>query len=220
MLDLISAGMELPGIVVASKVAQDVQSLSKDESATITLRFKNLGAVTANDIRFKVKTNEALFYTGPDSILIGSLDPGEESLEFSFEVNLSSTNFNIALWDAKLECDNAVAYSPSGSFRINESTTNINEAGRLREPEFYCVPNPVNTAGVIYCNLVTNANLRIDLYDISGRRIKTLLDDYREAGVSRLPWSAEGLAGGLYLIKVHVGDNVPETIKVMVNRDF
>ena len=218
ILDVVSANMELPGVIVASKVEQDKYSLDMGESGSVKLKIKNVGAVKTDNIRLKVQINDALTYSGPDSILVGSLDPGEESDEFTLIFNLVSKNFKRGIWDILIECDDAAAFSPSGSFTITETSTGINESTFNKEPDFYCYPNPVSSTGIIFYELNKRANLKIDLYDLSGRKIKTLLNNYQEAGNSYLPWSASSLANGMYIIKLQVEKVTVGSIRVIVNK--
>jgi len=144
MLDLVSANMELPGVIVTSMLSQEKHSLDIGEDGSVLLKIKNVGAVKTDNIRLKVETNDALTYSGPDSILVGSLEPGEESDEFNITLKLASKDFRTGLWDILIECDSAVAFSPSGSFSITETATGINESTSIKEPNFYCYPNPLS----------------------------------------------------------------------------
>ncbi len=218
MLDLVSYNLELPGVIVASMLKQEKHSLDIGEDGTITLKIKNVGAVKTDNIRLKIETNDALTYSGPDSILVGSLEPGEESDEFNIILNLASKDFRTGLWDILIECDEAVTFSPSGSFSITETATGINERASIKEPGFYCYPNPLSSTGIIFYELNKRANLKIDLYDLSGRKIKTLFNNFQEAGNSYLPWSASSLANGMYIIKLQVDDENTGSIRVVVNK--
>ena len=218
MLDIVSANLELPGVIVASMLSQEKHSLDIGESGSVLLKIKNVGAVKTDNIRLKIETNDALTYSGPDSILVGSLEPGEESDEIAITLILASKDFNIGLWDILIECDSAVAFSPSGSFSITETTTGIHESTSKKEPVFYCYPNPLSSTGIIFYELNKRANLKIDLYDLSGRKIKTLFNNFQEAGNSYLPWSASSLANGMYIIKLQVDDENTGSIRVVVNK--
>ncbi|MDX2445403.1 MAG: T9SS type A sorting domain-containing protein [Bacteroidales bacterium] len=218
MLDLVSANMELPGVIVASMLTQEKLSLDMGEDGSVLLKIKNVGAVKTDNIRLKIETNDALTYSGPDSILVGSLDPGEESDEIEITLNLASKNFKLGIWDILIECDNAVAFSPSGSFSITETSTGISESASIKEPGFYCYPNPVSSTGIIFYELNKRANLKIELYDLSGRKLKTLLNNFQEAGDSYLPWSASSLANGMYIIKLQVDDKNIGSIRVVINK--
>lgn len=56
-------------------------------------------------------------------------------------------------------------------------------------------PNPFNASTIIACELATPGHLRLEIYDICGRRIATLLDEYCPAGISRVVWAATGRDG-------------------------
>lgn len=218
MLDVVTETMEIPGVIVSSSLKQDKHSLDLGEDGTIVLKLKNVGAVKADNIRLKVQSSEALMYPGADSIIAGNLEPGEESVEFKIIFNLASNEFKTALWDIEIECDNAVAYSPSGSFGVIETSTGIKRTTLGNKPNFYCMPNPVYSTGIIFYEMRTRGNLKIDLYDITGHKIKTFLNTFQEAGKSYLPWSASSLANGMYLIKLLVDDKPMGSAKVVVHK--
>ena len=218
MLDLVSANMELPGVIVASMLKQEKHSLDIGEEDSVLLKIKNVGAVKTDNICLRIETNDALTYSGSDSILVGSLEPGEESDEFNIVFNLASKDYKTGLWDILIECDDAVTFSPSGSFSITETPTIINENTSIKESDFYCYPNPLNSTGIIFYKLNKRAKLKIDLYDLSGRKIKPLFNNFQEAGDSYLPWSASSLANGMYIIKLQVDDKNTGFIRVVVNK--
>ncbi len=218
MLDIVSANMELPGVIVASMLKQDKYSLDIGKDGSVLLKIKNVGAVKTDNIRLKVETNDALTYSGPDSIIVGSLEPGEESDEIAITLTLASKDFKLGIWDILIECDDAAAFSPSGSFSIAELATGINKSASNKEPGFYCYPNPLSSTGIIFYEMETPGNLKIDLYDLSGRKIKTLLNNFREAGNSYFPWSASSLANGMYIIKLQVENENIGSIRVVVNK--
>ncbi len=101
---------------------------------------------------------------------------------------------------------------------IDLGYTGIHKNTSNKMPGFYCYPNPVSSTGIIFYELNKRANLKIDLYDLSGREIKTLLNTSQEAGSLYLPWSASSLANGMYIIKLQVEDTDIGSIRVVVNK--
>ena len=101
---------------------------------------------------------------------------------------------------------------------IDLGYTGINESTSIKEPNFYCYPNPVSSTGTVFYGLNKRANLKIDIYDLSGRKIKTLLNNFREAGKLNLPWNASSLANGMYIIKLQVENKNTTCIRVIVNK--
>ncbi|MEO1022732.1 MAG: DUF2341 domain-containing protein [Bacteroidota bacterium] len=69
-------------------------------------------------------------------------------------------------------------------------------------------PNPFNPSTTIEFGLTEVADVRLDVYDILGRRVETLLRENRPAGNYRVVFQANGLASGLYLYRLQVNDRV------------
>lgn len=60
-------------------------------------------------------------------------------------------------------------------------------------------PNPFNSATVIPFTLDRAANVRLAVYDLTGRLVGELLNGRAEAGRHEIAWKPEGLPTGLYL---------------------
>jgi hypothetical protein len=74
-------------------------------------------------------------------------------------------------------------------------------------------PNPFNTSTEISFSLPISGDISLEIYDIMGNRVKTLVEEYRAAGSYKVIWdgnndSGEKAASGLYLYKLKAGDQV------------
>ena len=74
-------------------------------------------------------------------------------------------------------------------------------------------PNPFQDKLTVSFNMDREAQLRVDILDSTGRRIKTLFDG-RTAGRQQLEWNGQGVANGLYFVRIQTG-NQNEVIKVL-----
>jgi len=66
-------------------------------------------------------------------------------------------------------------------------------------------PNPFNPAAQIQFGLPQASNVRIDVYNILGSRVTTLLNDNLDAGYHSVIWDASTIASGLYLVQMKAG---------------
>jgi len=73
---------------------------------------------------------------------------------------------------------------------------------------FICYPNPFNASTCIQYNLTLAGNVKLDVYDITGRLVKTLENTYKPAGMQNIFMDGNGLASGTYLIKLDTGTEV------------
>ena len=63
-------------------------------------------------------------------------------------------------------------------------------------------PNPFNSGTIIRFRLPTNNVIRLEVYDILGRRIATLADGLQEAGIYEIPFNGSSLSSGVYLYRL------------------
>jgi hypothetical protein len=69
-------------------------------------------------------------------------------------------------------------------------------------------PNPVQGYAVIRYDLPEAADVQIELYDILGRRVKTLLDASQAPGYHTVPVDATSLPAGTYLYRLTAGSEM------------
>jgi len=101
-----------------------------------------------------------------------------------------------------------------GTFNFFENLTVVglqNEAIRPSSAKLYpAYPNPFNPSVNIHFELNESAQTKVSIYDLSGARIKTLMDGSPSAGSHKLRWlgvneQGEKVAAGLYLVVLDVG---------------
>lgn len=66
-------------------------------------------------------------------------------------------------------------------------------------------PNPFNAQTVISYQLPTDGYVRLQVYDLLGRRVATLVEEKQVAGYRSVLWKASGLASGFYFYKLTAG---------------
>jgi len=72
-------------------------------------------------------------------------------------------------------------------------------------------PNPFNARTVINYSLPKDSEVRIDIYNILGQRVKTVVDEYQPAGYKTVVWDGTNQKGsavgsGIYLYRIQAGD--------------
>jgi flagellar hook assembly protein FlgD len=59
------------------------------------------------------------------------------------------------------------------------------------------------------------SDIEITIYDITGRKIETLLSERQDAGYHQVVWNAENKPSGMFLYKIQTGDYA-ETKKMVL----
>jgi endonuclease/exonuclease/phosphatase family metal-dependent hydrolase len=76
-------------------------------------------------------------------------------------------------------------------------------------------PNPFNPSTNIRYQVPQTGHVTIEVYDIVGRRVATLVNETRDAGFHVVAFDGSTLASGVYLYRMHVGEFV-QTMKLML----
>lgn len=69
-------------------------------------------------------------------------------------------------------------------------------------------PNPFNPATRIEFNLPEAAEVRLEIFNVTGQRVAVLIDEQRQAGRHQVVFDATGLASGVYISRLQI---FPET---------
>jgi hypothetical protein len=67
-------------------------------------------------------------------------------------------------------------------------------------------PNPFNPTTTIGFTLAEAGNVTIDVYNVAGQKVDTLVNDFMEAGSHSVVWDASGFSAGVYFYTVKSGD--------------
>lgn len=67
-------------------------------------------------------------------------------------------------------------------------------------------PNPFNPSTAISIQLSAFSHVNLSVYDIAGRKVATLIDGWRNAGSHEAVFDGSGLASGIYIAMLKMGD--------------
>jgi probable HAF family extracellular repeat protein len=113
--------------------------------------------------------------------------------------------------------------APNGethAFLLNPVTTDIDESVN-NIPKSILIsqnyPNPFNAQTTIRYSLSETSNVSIEIYDILGRKLETLIQGERSFGEHQVIWNAKDASSGIYYYKIQAGD-YSETKKMVLLR--
>ena len=142
-------------------------------------------------------------FTASNSITAGP----EFTVSSSGAVTLKSGG-NITLRPTFYVIDGGVLYALAGV----DTKVITEETGRpddfLLEQNY---PNPFNPYTTIQYGLPQPGFIKITIYDIQGKEIRTLLDEHKEAGYHSVTWDSKDKTGltvpaGVYLYQLKIGE--------------
>jgi flagellar hook assembly protein FlgD len=76
-------------------------------------------------------------------------------------------------------------------------------------------PNPFNATTIIQYSLPAASFVTIDIYDILGRKVETLMQREQPAGYHRITWDASDHSSGIYFYRIQAGEYA-ETRKMLL----
>lgn len=79
--------------------------------------------------------------------------------------------------------------------------TGVAEITSLPPALLAAAPNPFSSSTTIRFSLEHDAHVRLDVLDVQGRLISTLLDGPHPAGEIAVPWDARHVANGIYFVR-------------------
>jgi hypothetical protein len=80
--------------------------------------------------------------------------------------------------------------------------------GDIKPKEFSTTvyPNPFNLSVNISFDLPVSVNVKIDIFNVLGRKVETLTGRYHEAGTYTIEWEASNQASGIYFYRIEAGE--------------
>jgi photosystem II stability/assembly factor-like uncharacterized protein len=79
-------------------------------------------------------------------------------------------------------------------------------------------PNPFNPSTIINYQLPNDNFVTLRIYDILGREVQTLVNEFKKAGKYSLDFDGSNLASGVYFYKLQIGNQFAQTKKLMLLR--
>jgi hypothetical protein len=101
--------------------------------------------------------------------------------------------------------------SDNVSILINlSSATGVDNSPETSLPESFSIsqnyPNPFNASTTIGYSLTEPSDVTIDIYDILGRKVETLVQREQSAGSHQVVWNAKDQPSGMYFYRIEAGD--------------
>ena len=113
----------------------------------------------------------------------------------------------------KIEAEPNEVYYLSGAFIDSTLYGTITSVEEINQPpdNFDVItnyPNPFNSSTIISYSISKNSDINISVYDLLGREIKTLTNEYKQKGKYEITFEANDLSTGIYIIILRTDKNI------------
>jgi hypothetical protein len=69
-------------------------------------------------------------------------------------------------------------------------------------------PNPFNPSTIISYRIINPSKVILNIYDLLGRKIRTLVNEYKSPGHYSVSFNALNLSSGIYIYQLASGDKI------------
>ncbi len=151
---------------------------------------------------------------GVNEIAVCALDGGKlvgSSLDLGRLTYAIKTAGDVVLSPSDFEVRVADVMTVAGPARIGRSTSSDRDVRRVFLNELaQNYPNPFNPATTIAFSIEKAAHVDLSIYDVRGARVRTLVDQHRNAGAYHVDWDGhtdrgQQVASGVYFYKLVAG---------------
>jgi hypothetical protein len=169
--------------------------------------FSSAGGVSANRVaRFNTQTNTwSTLGTGSSNGVSGV---GVAALAVSGNEVFVGGGFTSAGGVSA----NSVARWNSGTSRVEQLSPTAPKTFLLEQN----YPNPFNPSTTIRYQLPVASEVKLEVYDVLGKKIATLVNERQSAGSYQVVWNASGLSSGTYFYRLQAGTFVETKKMIMV----
>ena len=157
---------------------------------------------------------------GLSKILKSAIDPWKRSAPDSLDPMYNDVedlnNPGYALYPAMGTLRNDMgAYGGGDSMQVRIDDQIEQEPNRFMSSQNY--PNPFNASTTIKYSIPEPSEVVIEIYDILGRGVETIVQGEQSAGDHQLAWNAEDQSSGVYFYRIQAGE-YSETKKMALLR--
>ena len=187
------------------RVVQNASEYGLDGAVTRYRTWSEAREVLANGGRIAMSIGQPL-YTGHLVMLAGFTADGRPIVHDPAKTNGYSYIYNKTSLSQSWFNKGGVAYTfyPVGSYPT--SVENTSEQFVVDEYKLYQnYPNPFNPGTSISFSIPQAGQTKISVYDMLGREVAVLVNDYFEPGIHTTLFDGRGLSSGVYFYRIESG---------------
>lgn len=151
-----------------------------------------------------MRSEENAFIVGGGGIILRTTDGGISWLE-----QLSGTSYDLYSVHMQNDTIGTVVGENGIILRTTSGGMSQNMANFVQLPDVYSLgqnyPNPFNPATKFRFRIASPGLVTLKIYDILGREVRTLLDEFKEPGSYDASWDASDFSSGVYFYRLQSG---------------
>jgi type IX secretion system substrate protein len=177
--------------------------------------------------KFYNHSNNKIRFIAEDNVLIDSISLNYSYLydSIKYEIPLTFNNpyfegflpelppgyFNLHTYIMD-NSQNYIECNMSPAFVVDSSVLSVDEPKfKVKEFELYQnYPNPFNHTTNIIFTLPKSAHVKLEIYNIIGQKIVTLVNTQKTTGTHSIQFDATHLASGVYFYRIEINDNTTD----------
>ncbi len=197
----LSTYIEAPATLMA------INNIPEYSTFTVNLSTYNSGTVDAPNVYANISLPPGLaIYDQVDSVGLGTYEPGQTA-GYSWNVSIDNLPAGDAFYySVMVGADNASAKILERQLMINRGLA-VKDQAEVQVPGGTFLktnyPNPFNPSTTIEYAVDKTAAVLINVYDIIGRKITTLVNETKPAGIYRLQFDGSDLVSGVYFVTMN-----------------
>ena len=137
--------------------------------------------------------------------------PGKGNSEVTVDYTFTDRKLNSGSYNYRLK---QVDYN--GNFEYYDLSGYVNIGVPVKFSLSQNYPNPFNPTTKIDFALPNDGNVMLKIYDLSGRELVTIMNEFRSAGYYTIDFNAANLASGVYYYKLTAGNNTAVNKMIVV----
>jgi len=180
------------------KTTDGIKDLDSDIKASTNTWYHVIGLYDGNN--FEIYINGALnahatfsgtILTTNIDLMIGQVLPNNSSVNFKGIID------NVRIYNYALSVEEIEALYGETS-AIHPELKNIPEKFALMQN----YPNPFNPVTTIHYQLPKDSDVKLQVFDLTGRLVETLVNDKKPAGDYIINWNAQNISSGIYFYRI------------------
>ncbi len=118
----------------------------------------------------------------------------------------ANVNVKMKIVDSGESTANVVLRADAIKFSMVKEITDVKDNNELGQPVSFKLdqnyPNPFNPSTTIRYSLPKSENVLLEVFDILGRRLKTLIDQFQKTGYHEIIFEGNDLSNGIYFYRI------------------